>query len=279
MDRTRLTITLKKDILRQVDATIDGAKIRNRSHAIEYLLTKSIGPKINQAVILAGGQGVKMRPFTYEMPKSMIPVGGRPILEHIINNFRENNIRDIILCIDYLGEKIKQYFSDGSKFGVKITYVDSKKPIGTAASLLLAKKYLKNDAFLLWHGDVLADIDINDFIDFYEANDGLITMALTSVDDPSFYGSVKLRGNRVVGFKQKPGSGHEVSRLINAGIYAINKKVLNYIPAKKPSYLENDVFPKIIKENQFLGYVFEGKWFDISTPKIYERALKEWQAQ
>lgn len=277
MDRQRLTITLKKDVLRQVDRTIDGARIRNRSHAIEYLLSKAIGPKVSQVFILAGGKGIKMRPFTYEMPKPMIPVRNRPILEHIIDLLREFNIRDIIISIDYLGEKIREYFGDGSKFGVRITYVEGKEPVGTAAPLLMARNFLANNPFLMIHGDVLADIDLLDLIDFHESHKGLMTMSLTSVEDPSAYGAVRLRGNKIVDFREKAGRGPEISRLINAGIYVMDPKVIDYVPKKKISFLEQDVLPQLVKKGQIYGYVFEGQWFDVSTPEIYERVLKEWK--
>jgi len=276
MDRSRLTITLKKDVIRQVDRAIDGVRIRNRSHAIEYLLSKAIGPNVKEAFILAGGRGIKMRPFTYEIPKPMIPVKNRPILEHIINQLREYNVRDIIISIDYLGEKIKEYFGDGNKFGVHITYIEAKEPTGTAAPLLKARDYLTKQPFLLIHGDVLAKIDLNDLINYHESHKGLATMALTSVEDPSAYGAVKLRGNKIVDFQEKIGKGPEVSRLINAGIYVMDPKIFDYIPHRKISFLEKDVLPQIVKKGQLYGYMFEGQWFDISTPKIYERALKIW---
>src|SRR3989344_4418741 len=107
MDKSRLTITLGKDILKQLDDYIDGARIRNRSHAIEYVLTRHFAPKIRKALILAGGKGLKMRPMTYDMPKTMIPVSGRPVLQHIVENFRRYDVREIIISIGYQGDKIK----------------------------------------------------------------------------------------------------------------------------------------------------------------------------
>lgn len=277
MDRERLTITLKKGLIKQIDNSIDGVRIRNRSHAIEYYLTKGLGPKVHKAFILAGGQGIKMRPFTYEMPKCMIPVRGRPILEHIIEKLRNFDIREIIISIDYLGDKIRDYFGDGNKFGVKITYIVENKPTGTATPLVIAKNYLGSEPFILWHGDVLADIDINDLVNFHETHKEIISMALTSVSDPSDYGAVKLRGSQIVDFKEKIGHGPEVSRLINAGIYIISPEVINYIPNKSKSYLEEDVLPQLVKDNHIFGYVFAGQWFDVSTPEIYERVLREWK--
>lgn len=276
--RERLTITLRSDLLTQIDKKIDGVKIRNRSHAIEYYLTKSLGAKISKAFILAGGRGLKMRPFTYEMPKCMIPINNRPILEYSIELLRNNNIREIYIGIDYLGQKIKDYFGDGSKFGVKIYYFESKKPSGTAGTLRGAQNILKNDKFILLHGDVLADIDLMDMIDFAEEEKSVVTMALTSIDDPSLYGSVRLRGANVVDFSEKPKNGHNVSRLVNAGIYILSPEIFKYIPeGKRIVSLEKNVFPKLITERKIAGYHFAGQWFDVSTPKIYERALKEWK--
>lgn len=277
MERKRLTITLRKDLLPKIDKIIDGAKIRNRSHAIEYLLIQSLQPKVKKAVILAGGEGVKMRPFTYEMPKAMLPVHGRPILEHIIDLLRSYEIRDIIILIGPLGEKIKNYFGNGSKYGVKITYLREKKAAGTAQPLLLAKKYLKNQPFLLFYGDVLADIDLQGLIDFHQQTGGIATVALTSVAEPSPYGVAKLRGNRILGFEEKPKKRPSLSRLISAGIFLLEPEIINYIPKKEYSRLEKDILPKLAKEGKLFGYPFEGQWFDVGTPEIYERVLKEWK--
>ena len=179
MDRERLTITLKKSILAKVDGFIDGTKIRNRSHAIEYLITQSLAPKVNQAVILAGGKGLNMRPFTFEMPKGLFPVGGKPILEHIVEMLRRFEIYDIIFSIGHLGEKIREHFGDGKKFGVKITYVAEEKEAGTAGALVLAKKHLKSETFLVVHGDILIDINLYDLIAFHKEQETVGTIALT----------------------------------------------------------------------------------------------------
>lgn len=276
MDRVRLTITLKKDLIRLVDKVVDGIRIRNRSHAIEYLLSTAVTPKVTKVFILAGGYGLKMRPFTYEMPKPMIPVSGRPILEHIIENLREQGFRDLIILVGHLGEKIKEHFGNGSKFGVHIDYVEEEKPSGTAGPLRLAKDLLRNGPFIMYYGDVLAKLDLRELIDYHLAHKGLATLSLSSVEDPSSYGSVRLRGTKIVGFEEKPRKSLLTSRLINAGIHVLNPKIIDYIPQNKFSMLEKDVFPKLVKEGRIYGYPFEGPWFDISTPEVYARALKEW---
>lgn len=277
MHRQRLTITLKQDLIAQVDKKIDGVRIRNRSHAIEYLLTKSLGSKISKAYILAGGEGLKMRPFTYEMPKSMIPIANRPILEYIIELLRNNGIKDIYIGIDYLAPKIKNHFADGEKFGVNIKYIENKKPLGTGGALKAAKTFLEGESFILIHGDLLVDIDLVDMIDFAEEEKNVVTMALTSVDDPSLYGSVRLRGANVVDFSEKPKLNHSVSRLVNAGIYIMKPEIFEYLPTQNTFSIEKDIIPTLVRNKKISGYHFAGSWYDISTPSVYGRAVRQWK--
>jgi len=276
MDRQRLTITLKQDILDRLDATIDGASIRNRSHAIEYHLGKVLGSRIQTALILAGGQGVKMRPFTYEIPKAMIPVQGKPIIEHTVTMLRDAGVKKILIHIGHLGNKIEEYFGDGSRLGTSISYVKEAKAEGTAAPLRLAKKELQTGPFILVYGDVLIDINMRDFIDFHSESNSLATIAITSVAEPSEFGVVKMQGNKVVEFLQKPPQSPGMSHLIYTGVSIIEPEVISLIPEKGESHLEDDVFPKLAKQKKLSGYPFEGKWFDIGTPEDYERALANW---
>jgi len=277
MDRSRLTITLKKDILKQLDEYIDGSRIRNRSHAIEYVLTKHFSPKIKRAVILAGGMGLKMRPFTFEMPKAMISVNGRPVLEYIIENLRRYDIRDLVISVGHQGEKIKQYFGDGSKFGVKISYLSQgKAETGTVAPLLQAKNLIGNQPFIVYYGDVLATIDLNDMIDFHLSSNALATVALTSVSHSADWGVVRLQGNKIYSFLEKPDARKDLSKIINAGIYIFEPAVFNYLhPTMKR--LEKDVFSKLVDQKKLAGYLFAGAWFDVGNPEIYQQAVKEWK--
>ena len=275
--RFRLTITLRKDLLPLIDQTIDGAKIRNRSHAIEYLLSQSLGPKIKKALILAGGKGIKMRPLTYEMPKTMIPVKGKPILEYIVDNLRDAGIKDLVILIGQMGEKIKDHFGDGSRFGVKIKYVKEKETAGTGGALRQLEKTVGIKPFVLVYGDVLIELNYHDFIDFHTSHAGLVTIALTSVAEPYEYGAVKLHGENVVDFIEKPEKGTSSSHLVSSGIYVVEPEIFDFIPKKAPVSFEKDVLPKLIAKKKVLGYPFEGKWFDVSTPEIYEQVLKEWK--
>lgn len=275
-ERERLTITMRRDLLKRVDQVIDGAQIRNRSHAIEYLLSSALPPAVRKAFVLAGGPGIKMRPLTYELPKTMIPVNGRPILEHIIELLRDNEIRDILILVGHLGDKIRSYFGDGSKFGVRLTYLEEGTRSGTAIPLLKARSILGSETFLMIYGDVLAKINLRDLISFHEHVGKLATMAVTSVDQPSDWGVVGLQGDRIVSFTEKP---HRpgVSHNINAGIFVMQPELIDLVPRKTFSMLEKDVFPKLAKNAKLAGYQFEGQWFDIATPEIYEKALRLWR--
>ncbi|HHQ44666.1 MAG TPA: hypothetical protein ENN13_00835 [Candidatus Altiarchaeales archaeon] len=274
-NRERLTITLRRDFTDTIDEMVDGVKVRNRSHAIELLLEKALNAKrVKTALILAGGKGTRMRPFTYEMPKPMIPVKGKPLVQHIIELCRKHDIRDIILSVGYLGNKIQEHFGDGSHLGVKITYIFEEDELGTAGPLNLAKKYL-NGPFLMFNGDVLSNIDLGDLIRFHESQDALATIALTQVEDPSAFGVVRLQGERILAFDEKP-KGKDASRLINAGVYMLDPKVLDYVPKGK-AMMERDVFPKLAQEGRLYGYHFAGQWFDTGTPAAYEKAIKEWK--
>lgn len=276
MDRERVTITLRQDLLKKIDRLVDGVRVRNRSHAVEGILSRNLGVQPRTAVILAGGRGLKMRPFTDEMPKSMFPVHDKPILEHILLQLRDQGIQRVILLLGHLGEKIERYFGDGTRLGLELSYIREKTAQGTAGALRLVKPVLNEEAFYLLHGDVLAQLDLVALADFHAEHGRAMTMALTSVADPTAYGAVRMSGINVVDFQEKPAEDLRVSRLINAGVYVLGASVLSHIPTTGKSYVETDIIPKLIAQRELAGYVFEGKWFDISTPETYARALREW---
>jgi len=279
MPKTRLTITLKKDLLDQVDRVIDDSRIRNRSHAIEYLLSKSLASKISKAVILAGGKGLKMRPFTYEMPKAMMPIGGKPVIEHTIEMLRNSEIRDITVSLGPLGGKIKEHFGSGTRFSVKLEYVkQTKDKVGTAEALYQVKDQFCSRPFVLIYGDVLAEIDLSDMIDFHLSHKGLVTMALTSVEKSHDWGVCGISGSKVLEFCEKPKPTKDMSHVINAGVYIMEPKIFNYINSKTIK-LEKDIFPQLAKEEKVFGYFFKGRWFDVGKPDSYEDAVKNWNGK
>lgn len=277
--RDRVTVTIRQDLLRGLDRMVDYHKIRNRSHALETILSRVLSSETRQAVILASGEGVNLRPFTYEIPKPLIPVNGKPLLEYGIALLRQHGISDIVITISHLGEKIKTHFGDGSKSGVRITYVEETKPSGTAGALKAAQSHVGDAPFVLLYGDVLVNLDVSDFLQNHQQLKAAVgSLALTSVADPSAYGAVKLRGSRVVEFSEKPLIDSEVSRLVFAGCATFDNKIFDYLQkdTHKNFSLERHVFPKLIAEGRLFGYVFEGQWFDVSTPESYDRALQQW---
>ncbi len=201
MIRERLTITLREDILKTVDRAIDGTKIRNRSHAIEYLIQKASSPAITHALILAGGKGAKPGPLSKEMPKAMLPVGGKPALEHTLLLCKQHGLHNIIISMGPEGAEIEKYFGDGSRFDLSITYLkQARSEVGTAPAMKQAEALLKNEPFVLMYGDVVADINVTDLIEFHLGMNTLGTMALTSVDRAHDWGVVLLHGTKITAF-------------------------------------------------------------------------------
>jgi NDP-sugar pyrophosphorylase family protein len=270
-----LTVELNENILKRIDSMIDGGKMKNRSQVVEHLISGLINREnVKKAFILAGGEGSRMRPFTYEVPKPLIPVQGKPLLQHILDLLRKYDVRDIILSTGYMGDKIKEYFGNGSRFGVQISYVEEEESLGTAGPLNLARDLL-DKTFLMFNGDILANIDLQDFIDSHAKNNGIATITLKLVRDPSRFGVAELRGNRILRFIEKPDPGVK-SRLINAGVYILEPEVIDYVP-KGRAMMETDVFPKLAEEGRLYGYPFDGQWFDTGTHEAYEKAIKGWR--
>lgn len=275
MSRNRLTITLRSEILKQIDALIDKTNIRNRSHAIESLLLNSLETKVTTAVILAGGEGIKLRPLTYELPKSLIPIKGKPLVEHTLDLLRKYKISNVIFAVGHLGDKIINYFGNGEKLGLNITYRKENERLGTEGALKdIIKKLVY--PFLVLHGDILADINLADLIAFHERQNFLATMVLTTTSDIQTHGNVQLQGANILKFLEKPKKGHSLSYLINTGIYVFDPKIHGYLSDKKKAFLENSLFPQLAKEEKLGGFTFSGKWFDITDNKSYEQALKNW---
>ena len=272
----RVTITIKKDILRRIDGMIDGREVRNRSHAIENLLVKSlVKTGLDTALIMAGGEGANLRPITYEIPKPLIPMRGKPILEHQINLLKRHDITNILLSVNYMNDKIIEYFGNGRRFGVDITYLVEERPMGTAGPISLAREYITKP-FLFLNVDTLMDPNIYDMYEFHKKNRKLATVMLTTVSDPSHFGVVRMRGNQILKFVEKPNIKKAPSRLINAGLCVFDQQVTGMVPKRK--MMIEELFGKLSKEEQLVGFLHDGMTFDVGTSKGYEQALKEWKS-
>ncbi len=272
--KERVTLTIETNIIEQIDKTVDGYQIKNRSHAVELLLLRSLGnSKIKKAVILAGGKGTRFKPITDEIPKPMIPLQGKPIIQHTIDLLKKYGVNEIFLSIGYKADKFREYFGDGSKFGVKIHYLEEKEPLGTAGPLRLAKPYL-NETFIVCNADELKDIDLIDMYLFHKDNNAKVTIALTTVADPTAYGVAKMQGTKIMEFIEKPKD--PPSNLINAGLYIMEPDIIDMIP-EGFCMMEKEIFPKIATSQKLFGYHFTGQWFDTGNLERYALALKEWK--
>ncbi len=274
--KERITITLDKELIKEIDKKVDGHKIKNRSHAIELSLMSSIGNnKPKKALILAGGMGTRLRPITNEIPKQLMPIHGKTILEHVLDLFKKHGIKNIILAIGYKGDKIREYFGDGKRFNVNITYVQENAPLGTAGPIRFAKELI-DGTFIVCNADELKDLDLIDMYLSHKENKATATIALTTVEDPSNYGVARLQGNRILEFVEKPKKDKAPSNLINSGLYIFEPEIIKYVPEGR-SMLEKDVFPKLAKDGKLFGYPFAGQWFDTGTMERYDRAMKKWK--
>ncbi len=278
--KERVTLTLDKGVLEAIDKSIDGVAVKNRSHAVELLLRKSLkgtAPRI--AVILAGGKGSRLRPLTDKIPKPLIDVQGKPLLDYDIELCKAHGIREIIVSVGYMREQIMEHYRDGGALGVHITYIEESEPLGTAGPLrMLAGRV--NETFVLMNADELKDISISKMYEQHLAHEAKASIALTTVEDPSRYGVAVLDGNKIAGFVEKPKREDAPSKLISAGLYILEPEVIKDVLRLAPegfAMIETDVFPKLAREGTLYGYPFSGQWFDTGTPERLEIARRQWR--
>jgi len=223
----------------------------------------------NLVVIMAGGFGKRLRPYTLKCPKPMLTVAGAPILEHIINNISSQGFNKILISTHYLSNMIKDYFKNGKNFNVEIEYVNENRPMGTAGALSLMKK-VPHDPFLVINGDILTEINYGDIIDYHEKNSSQATMAVKFFDLKNPYGVVKTKGIEIVDFEEKP---VQKSTIINAGVYVISPKTIKTLRKEK---LDMPDFFKMIKKKKKKTIVFPiyENWSEIGSFKDYDPVKK-----
>ena len=226
-----------------------------------------MGANLSQAVIMVGGKGTRLRPLTDNMPKPLLPVLGVPCVEYIIKSLVDSGVEEIILACGYHSEKMIDTIGDGRRFGVDIEFSYESQPAGTAGSVKLLQDRLPQ-TFIVASGDVLADVDLGGMIETHRASNASVTMALTEVDNPTEFGIVGLDdGGRIQRFKEKPTSEEAFSNLINAGIYVLDKRVLDSIPSDTFFDFSKDLFPDLMSHGHRLqGHILNGFWKDIGRP-------------
>jgi mannose-1-phosphate guanylyltransferase len=273
--RERVTLTLDKNLLTQIDDGVDGYNIKNRSHAIEILLLKALkSDRPSKALILAGGKNTLLKLDSGSVPKHLLMINKKPLIEHTVELFRKFGVRDIIISINKGDAATKKIF-EGRDMGANITFLEEEFPMGTSGPIRLASKML-NTTFFVSNGDDLKSLDLQDMYFFHKENRGLVTIALSSTDDPSKYGVANLNGNHIMEFVEKPKKQNAPSNLISAGLYIMEPDVLNYMPDGFGK-LEEEVFPKLASEKSLIGYSFIGQWMSVNSQEEYQAAIKKWK--
>lgn len=228
------------------------------------------------AVIMAGGFGTRLRPLTASLPKPMVPVAGKPLMQHVVERLVRHNLKRQVGLLFFQPTTISGYFGDGSKYDMSIKYRRADADYGTAGSVKNAEDLL-DDRLLIISGDVLTDFDLQKAIDFHEEKGAQVTMVLTRLPNPLAYGVVITDADgRVTQFLEKPSWGEVISDTINSGIYIIQKEVIAALPAKTFVDFSQNVFPRLLAEHAPLyGYVAEGYWRDIGNPEEYILAHRD----
>jgi dTDP-glucose pyrophosphorylase len=247
---------------------------QGRVIGIEILSELLEGPKIKQnpVVIFAGGLGKRLYPLTAETPKPMLPVGGRPVLEHIIQRLAVHGFVNIYLALHYKGEQIEQQLGDGKSLGVNISYVREPEPLGTVGALRLIKSELKMD-FLVLNADLLTAVNFEHFMEHHIGTKNELTVGVKEFATQLPYGVVKLQGTSIMALNEKPVETH----LVSVGIYGMNPSVLSLIPPKGPYDMPSLITASIKRKRKVAAFLINDYWLDIGTKSDYEKAQRDIQ--
>ena len=227
-----------------------------------------------KAIILAGGLGTRLQPYTFFIPKPMLPLGNKPLLEHIIEWLKndDNNIDHILICVSYLHRTIEDYFEDGSRLGIKIEYARSDRPLATAGQLLTAKKFI-DETFVCVYGDSIYEFSLREMIKEHNRLDAFISMALLSYKTRLKYGFIDINGNnRVTTWNEKP----EIKGLINIGCYVMEPEFIDLIPSSNAYGMDDAVRTALDMKKLVNGFKIESGFIDIGDKKSYLQTYKKY---
>jgi mannose-1-phosphate guanylyltransferase/phosphomannomutase len=222
---------------------------------------------------MAGGEGTRLRPLTSNQPKPMVPIVGKPCMEHILELLRTHGFQEVVVTVAFLPQAIRSYFGNGDNLGINIEYSVEESPLGTAGSVRLASDRL-DDTFLVISGDALCDIDLGKIVEFHKERGAAVTIGLKSVENPLEFGIVVTdEDGRVERFLEKPSWGQVFSDTINTGIYVLEPEVLRHIPTDRPYDFSTELFPLLLEMGRpIYGYVCDGYWQDIGNLDQYRQA-------
>ncbi|MBO9129634.1 sugar phosphate nucleotidyltransferase [Bacillus sp. 165] len=226
-----------------------------------------------KGVILAGGKGTRLRPLTCNLPKPMLPLLNKPVMEYSIELLKKHGIEEIAVTVQYMSSSIKNYFGDGSRWGVKLYYFEDSPPLGTAGSIKQAEEFL-DEPFLVMSGDALTDFNLSKGIDFHTSEDRLLTIFMKEVSNPLEFGLIVTdEDQHIQKYIEKPNWNEVFSNTVNTGIYMMNPSIFSYIKEGVFTDFSHDVFPLLIgKDENVYGYLCEGYWLDIGTFPQYRQA-------
>ncbi|NIR38886.1 MAG: NDP-sugar synthase, partial [Actinobacteria bacterium] len=226
-----------------------------------------------KAVIMAGGEGTRLRPLTSNVPKPMMPLANRPMMEHIVGLLKRHGFDEIVATVAFRANQIRDWFGDGSDFGVRMVYAVEESPLGTAGSVRNAMEEL-TEPFLVISGDVLTDVDLGRIVAAHREKKALATIGLIRVENPLEFGIVITRDDgSIERFLEKPGWGQVFSDTINSGIFVLEPGIFDYIPPDRAVDFSGEVFPALLADGKPLhGAVAEGYWEDVGNLESYLRA-------
>ena len=228
---------------------------------------------MTRGIILSGGWGTRLRPLTCTIPKTLMPVVNKPVLERQILLLKNAGVNEIILAVSIMADPLKYYFGDGKKLGIKIHYTDEKSPMGTAGAIKLAENYLIDDNFFMLNGDVILNFNFKEMLEYHTRNKGIGTIASKSVEEPSRYGVLitEEESKRILKFQEKeefkPFPGEKVAMPVNAGVYILEPEVFSYIKPNKKLSIERDIFPQLANNSRLYHYPISGIWKDVGRPE------------
>jgi mannose-1-phosphate guanylyltransferase / phosphomannomutase len=229
-----------------------------------------------KAVIMAGGEGTRLRPLTSNQPKPMVPMVNRPLMEHIVLLLKRHGFEETVVTVQFLASLVRQYFGDGADLGVSLAYATEEAPLGTAGSVKNAEDAL-DETFLVVSGDALTDIDLEKVAAYHREKGALVTAVLSRQPNPLEYGIVIAdEEGRIERFLEKPGWGQVFSDTVNTGIYVLEPEIFDHIPAETPFDFSKDLFPALLEAGApIYGYVADGYWCDVGTIEAYRRAHQD----
>lgn len=229
-----------------------------------------------KALFLAGGMGTRLKPLTDDIPKPMVPIMVKPLLERNMLKLKECGVDEIILSTCYMPQKIEEYFGDGTKLGLKIHYICEDIPLGTGGAIKNTEEFF-NDTFIIFNADILSDINITDMMKFHKEKCASVTIAITQVENPSEYGVIEYNKDLYAeSFTEKPKVSDIKSNYINAGIYIFEPNVLKEIPASQAVSIERETYPLLLEKGYPIAvYKSDAYWMDIGTIEKYIQAHQD----